>query len=206
MVGQGTPKGNCPVFGGSHIWRQAQLQGNTNLSTSTRSFPAEMLLGIPVFFFEGTVLGCFSRKSEPKTSGDLPFRHIDLWESLASFRLSAAQAGEEGAQNGDEMKKEGQGLRTPRAWRKHRQACRPRFKRRPGVGGALEKDVGQPAKKRVLTPCDRVNYIGLTRPHPKWWLLWGIAPKPPYWIGASNRCPPMCKTNRPIGDHQTTEA
>ena len=25
-----------------------------------------------------------------------------------------------------------------------------------------------------------VNYNGLTRPHPKWWFMWGISPQPPY--------------------------
>ena len=24
-----------------------------------------------------------------------------------------------------------------------------------------------------------VNYSDLTRPHPKWWFMWGIAPQPP---------------------------
>ena len=26
-----------------------------------------------------------------------------------------------------------------------------------------------------------MNYNDLTRPHPKWWFMWGIAPRPPYF-------------------------
>ena len=40
-----------------------------------------------------------------------------------------------------------------------------------------------------------VNYNDLTRPHPKWWFMWGIAPQPPYFrlVKYYNalRCPPL---------------
>ena len=44
-----------------------------------------------------------------------------------------------------------------------------------------------PLRGPVLAPRDLidswvwVNYNDLTRPHPKWWFIWGMAPKPPYF-------------------------
>ena len=34
-----------------------------------------------------------------------------------------------------------------------------------------------------------VNYSDLTRPHAKWWFMWGISPEPPYRLGKSYDSP-----------------
>ena len=49
----------------------------------------------------------------------------------------------------------------------------------------LRADSVNAAEKAWLQECSNcnliwVNYNDLTRPHPKWWFLWGIAPKSPY--------------------------
>ena len=43
-----------------------------------------------------------------------------------------------------------------------------------------------------------VNYNDLTRPHPKWWFMWEIAPKPPYFRLVKYYDSPRVMPSRPV--------
>ena len=49
---------------------------------------------------------------------------------------------------------------------------------------------------RVHPPLNWVNYIALTRPHPKWWFMWGIAPQAPYFRLVKHYNSPRLKERR----------